>query len=497
MVWNTIYEPTQDRFVTPVTRRWCLMSVMQHFGCYVLFEWDTFFGALLCAIHNKDFAIRQVESIFEEFRDGCIPLCGSQVRIRSERSQPPVGSYCILKLYEQYKDISILKRFYQKLEEWNKWWFENRDGNHDGLLEWGCNLSEEWPLDKVWLQQDAYYESGMDNSPVHDGIEYDMQAHTLCQNYIDLNSLYALDCLALSRIFEILGEAEKQQQYKSKYDEMKKRINEKMWNEELGIYCNLRWDNSFNTAVTPGSFYPLIARIAPREYAMRMVNEWLLNDKKFYGKYMLPSITRDHPAYKDNNYWRGRVWGSTNFLVLEGLKSYGYYDEAYMIAAKSRDLFNKGWLEDHHIYENYNADTGEGNDVDNADSFYTWGGLLAYIYLSELAEAQAFGGIRFGNLSGEKAMVEMPFENDVYIVKTDQGLTVKCNGRIFLESSTPVLITGLTIENGILSFALTAKQAGVLKISLQHRIRDIRIDSELCTTIEVDKDFAHVAYSVI
>jgi hypothetical protein len=33
------------------------------------------------------------------------------------------------------------------------------------------------------------------------------------------------------------------------------------------------------------------------------------------------------------------------------------------------------------VYENYNADTGEGGDVLNSDPFYHWGALLALIPL--------------------------------------------------------------------------------------------------------------------
>jgi hypothetical protein len=35
------------------------------------------------------------------------------------------------------------------------------------------------------------------------------------------------------------------------------------------------------------------------------------------------------------------------------------------------------------VYENYNAVTGQGSDVDNSDKFYHWGALLAFISLLE------------------------------------------------------------------------------------------------------------------
>ncbi len=495
MLWNTIYEPTNDRFVTPVTRQWCNLKIMEHFGCYVLFCWDTFFGALLCGIFNKELAIRQIESILEEFRDGCIPLCGSQVRIRSERSQPPVGSYCVLKLYMQFNDTKILENSYDKLKAWNEWWFRNRDGNGDGLLEWGCNKSEIWPLDEKWLQSDAYCESGMDNSPVHDGIRYNSKTNTLEQNYIDLNSLFALDCLCLAQIAKLLSKNEDEKQFNKKYEEMKKIINDKMWNEEMGIYCNLKWDGTFNDTITPANFYPMIAGIASKEKADRMVNDWLLNPKKFYGEFMIPTVARDHPSYLDNDYWRGRIWGPTNFIVYEALKKYEYFDVAHILAVKSRDLFLKNWREKGYVFENYNAETGLANDVKNADPFYTWGGLLPYIYLSEIVEAQPFEGLRFGNLANEAAFVEMPLNEDIYRVSIDIGLTIKRNGNTFIESTSPVLITGLHFNNNTLYFKLQAKTNGYLIIYGQDDLfNSVKVESSLLISSSIKDNRIIIEY---
>ena len=38
------------------------------------------------------------------------------------------------------------------------------------------------------------------------------------------------------------------------------------------------------------------------------------------GRYGLPSTPNDDPAYRDNSYWRGRVWGPLNLLVYMGLR---------------------------------------------------------------------------------------------------------------------------------------------------------------------------------
>ncbi len=492
--WNTVYDSKNERFVTPVTRRWCSMSVMPHFGNYVLFGWDTFFGALLAALEDKDLAIRQLESILEEFTDGCIPLCGSEVHIRSERSQPPVGSFCTLKVYWQFEDISILENAYDRLKAWHTWWFSNRDGNGDGLLGWGVNQSEEWPLTYKWLKQDADYESGMDNSPMHDGIPYNMQAQTLEQDYVELNALYALDCLCLAQIADLLGKPDDAADFRTEHKRMAQTINRLLWNDEIGIYCNLRWDGSFNNTITPGSFYPMLAGITDRTQEKRMIEGWLCNPEKFYGEYMLPSVTRDHSAYKDNDYWRGRVWGPTNYLVTEGLRYCGYDDLARELAEKSLDMFLKGWKDDGHMYENYNADTGQGSDVENSDPFYTWSGLLPYLFLTEQADVNIYGGLSFGTLSSRGAIIDRRvLRGHTYSIDTTDGLSVKRDGEAFMDCSCRTHIHEYIETDSLISFKLQMPTNGRLTVHVPEQITQLTVHGTQGFTSSAVKDTAVIA----
>ncbi len=112
---------------------------------------------------------------------------------------------------------------------------------------------------------------------------------------------------------------------------------------------------------------------------------------EFYGEYMIPSISRNDPAFNDNDYWRGRIWAPMNFLVYLGLRNYDLPEARKILSDKSLELIMKDWNKDHHVYENYNAVTGEGADVSNSDGFYSWGGLLALIPLMEAGYWEAVG----------------------------------------------------------------------------------------------------------
>jgi glycogen debranching enzyme len=117
-----------------------------------------------------------------------------------------------------------------------------------------------------------------------------------------------------------------------------------------------------------------------------MVTEHLLNPEEFWGQWVIPSIARNDPAFKDQDYWRGRIWGPMNYLVYLGLRNYHQpeIDRARQeLSQKSLDLFLSEWRTNGHVHENYNGATGSGDDVSNSDRFYHWGALLGLIDLEE------------------------------------------------------------------------------------------------------------------
>lgn len=458
LIWNTFYDPTLKGMCTSISRNWCRGdSVFTGvFGSYILAEWDTFFAGILSGAQDKNLAYMQVYNILSQATDrGLLPNCGSQRGDTEDRSQPPVGSYCVYKLYKQFNEKDLLENTFDKLMKWHGWWMQYRDGNGDGLLEWGSDLFPEGARlgFETHTMLAAKYESGLDNSPMYDDVEFNKETNTMELADVGLNSLYAVDAWALARIARELGREEAAKELEAEYEKLKKTINDAFWSEEKGIYLNRHWNGKLSNRISPTNFYPMIAGIASKEQAERMVNEHLLNPEEFWGEYVIPSISRDDTGFHDNNYWRGRVWGPMNFLVAEGLKRYDFYDVSYEFAKKSLNLFMKEWKEKSHIHENYNSVTGDSDDVPNSDPVYHWGALLAYLAISELIEVQPWEGIRFGNLTGDPATVEnFPIGDDRYTVVIDEGLTVSKNGQVIVKASKPVLITDYKQEAVTASF---------------------------------------------
>jgi len=385
VMWNTIYAPSIGRPVTVVSRDWCVDG---NYGDFVLFEWDTFFAALQSSMGSRELAYANVRAVLSGITErGFVPSIYCELGKSRDRSMLPVGSAIVLKLYERFGDKGFLAEVFPKLLGWHDWWMTARDGNGDGLLEWGSdNFPSPHPQWQAHTLQAARYESGLDNSPMYDDTQFDPNTNTMTLTDVGLNSIYVLDAWALARIAREIGEDEAASRLEAEHESLERLINDYLWSEEHGIYLNRNWDGEFSGRLAPTLFYPLIGRIAPPDRASRMVEEHLLSEDEFWGEHVVPSIARTDPAYPDQEYWRGRIWGPMNWLVYEGLAASGFIQEAAEMGQKCLRTFLPEWLEESHVHENYNGTTGEGDDARYSEPVYFWGGLLALIGLLESGE---------------------------------------------------------------------------------------------------------------
>ena len=385
--WDTIYDPEKQRVISPVSRVWSV-----GWGGYVLFDWDTVFAATLAGIGDKDLAYdNALEILREETPQGFVPNYARPGGWKSsDRSEPPVGAITVLGLYKQFHDKWFLEDAFTPLLRWNRWWAAHRD--IDGYLAWGSDgHNEPEDLDDTarGTRAGAILESGLDNSPMYDDSFYNQKTHVLEYADVGLMSMYIADCDALAEIATELGKAGEARELKERGEKYRAKL-KTLWDEKAGIFLNR--DLHAGTTVTrlsPTNFYPLLAKAATPLQARRMVDAHLTNPNEFWGEWVMPSIARNDPAFKDQNYWRGRIWGPMNYLVYLGLANYGAADRDVAsvrqgFAGTSYSLFLKEWTEKGHVHENYNAITGTGDDVTSSDRFYHWGALLGYVeYLEQ------------------------------------------------------------------------------------------------------------------
>jgi hypothetical protein len=386
LAWNTVYDPLKDRVVSPVSRIWNC-----GWGGYVLFCWDTYFAAAMAAIDNRDLAYANAIEITREITEsGFVPNFATVCDLKSyDRSQPPVGSLVVLGLYRTFGDKWLPEMLFDDLLRWNRWWDSaRRDGD---LLCWGSDpfaprVGAHFETAEVDNAVGPMMESGLDNSPMWDGVPFDSSKHLQCLHDAGLNGLYVRDCESLEALAVILGRDTEAGELRARGDRYRQAIQERLWDEEAGLFLNRRTDTGERSSRTsPTNFYPLLGGAGTDAQATRMMTEHLLHPARFGGEFVLPSISRDDPAYPDQSYWRGRIWAPMNFLVYAGLCRYDLPEARGELAAKSQALLLKEWREHGRVCENYCADTGQGGEVRNSDAFYHWGGLLGLITFIEKA----------------------------------------------------------------------------------------------------------------
>lgn len=382
LAWDTVYDPVDDIIITPVSRNWCMTSsdTSRQMGGYVLFDWDTYFASEMLSMDNRELAYSNaIEITMATDKCGFVPnfICSND-GLSYDRSQPPVGSHAVWEIYERYGDRWFLELLYPRLLRWNLWWPENREA--EGLLCWGSTpVNGQEFKDERLARQQGLYESGLDNAHVYDNARFLPDRHVLNYNDVGLSSMYVMDCHYLALMADELGRKGEAREIRARGKRYRENI-QQLWSEEDGMfYCRDFTTGELVKRMDPTNFYPLLCQAATPQQAKRIISEHLMNPDEFWGEWVIPCTPRNTPEFNDNDYWRGRIWGPTNYLVYLGLRNYDCAEAREALAEKSNALLMKEWLANGYIYENYNSVTGQGSST----CYYHWGALLGYIRLLE------------------------------------------------------------------------------------------------------------------
>jgi putative isomerase len=460
MFWNSLYAPQSDLIFPTISRH-----ASHNAGGWVLGEWDGFFGSLLTSLEDKDQTLATIRTLLlAQTETGLVPNGLSGGGVTPDRSQPPIGSYAVWKVYQRYPDREMLEWAYPRLKRWHEWWFSDRgdgqprrDGNRDGLLEWGSDRgSRETSGGRGFLMQ-ARWESGMDDNPMWDDVLYDAHTYTMDLDDVGLNSLYALDAECLAKLAALLGKEEDRRGFLADYEKIKERVREKMWNESDGIYENRFWNGEFSKRLSPSSFYPMLAGIATPEQAKRMVHEHLLNPNEFWGEYVVPTTPRNDPAFADQYYWRGSIWGPTNYLLYHAIDRYGFDEVSLEFAKKSYALFMEDWKTNQHDDELYHAWGGSGG----GDIHYTWGALLCLIPLEQFADENPWDGLRFGALNPNTGgqFRGVTWQSHTYSVSIGPDTTeVSRDGKVRFFADAGVVVRSYLVSSATVTMTINSQR---------------------------------------
>lgn len=452
--WNTVFDRVNQRPYTALSRFW----VARKFGGFGVWLDDVLYHALMAATLDGDLARENLEAVFaHRTAAGNLPCLVTGRDAWIDRSQPPIGAFILWTIAERLGDRSLARAFFPELLANHRWWRANRDGNGDGLYEYGTS-----PIGDALYQGTrlgARNESSMDNSPVHDEARLDPKAHTLDQADVGLNSLLALDAECLALLARELGESTLAEELDGFAQGLRRRIGEHLWDAERRIFANRLWDGRFVRSLAPTSFYPLLAGAASPEQVAALLGH-LDDPALFGGRWRLPSVARGDPAYGDNVYWRGRVWPPLNFLVWHGLKRVGADDAARRLAADSMALFAESWRR-RLCPENFNAESGAPDDQPDTDLFYGWGGLMPLMGAGAILDVTPWDGLAIDHDGADCHLGPILGPGGSLVVSSADGvLTLALNGRPVLRTDIKERHSHIAIERHATTLTLPPSHAG-------------------------------------
>lgn len=119
---------------------------------------------------------------------------------------------------------------------------------------------------------------------------------------------------------------------------------DKLWDE----YTHSYWSRDFVThrllkQPSIATLMPLYAGTISKERADMLVRQ-LENDQRFGPAYPVPSVPLDSPNFDPDRYWQGPAWMNTNWLIIDGLKRYGYHDHAAALRETSLEMVEKSGM---------------------------------------------------------------------------------------------------------------------------------------------------------
>lgn len=223
-------------------------------------------------------------------------------------------------------------------------------------------------------------ESGLDDSPKHDEVfgrlrhdsagywwlieryrRLGYDAHAIATRYeehledVIVNVFYALGLRSLARL-----DSEHGALYGARAERTEASLLERCYDERTGLFFDLAGRAETPVRVsTWSSLAPLALSGIPEDVRRRLVEEHLLDSRRYLVRCGIPSVSQQEPSFRPGfqmwRCWRGPSWMNTAWLLAPPMASLGYRDEALRVVASLASA-----VERHGYREYYNPLSGHG-----------------------------------------------------------------------------------------------------------------------------------------
>ncbi len=326
-------------------------------------------------------------------------------------TQPPMLAEAITRVGAQMNKHDRrrwYKQVYEGLVSYHKWLYTERDPHKEGLallihpwevgldntppwmselndhlLPWWIRMFRFTKLDVVigWFRSDKHYVNKDERLTNVEALAfYDVQRRLRRKNYefskyID-HSLFVVEdltfnCILIRANHLLKGIArfideEIDPDLLASMEKAEKQLNQ-LWDEYSEEYFSRDFmSHRLLKESSIAAFMPLYSGAISKDRAARIV-ENLENEHRFGTKYPIPSAPLDSAWFNPSRYWQGPTWVNTNWLIIDGLKRYGFNDHAEALRESTIEL-----VESKGFYEYFNPITGDGLGVDN----FSWTAAL-------------------------------------------------------------------------------------------------------------------------
>lgn len=285
---------------------------------------------------------------------------------RSIITQPPLIAVAAELVYQRSNDRTFLEKLYQPLCDYHDWFIRRRDPDGDHLVslihpwEGGCDASPRWDAPMhIPSEPTPEQTKASRHALVKTLIDQDCNAQTLAESDhfhvepLDYNAIRAGDLEALSRIATILGNPDDATRFQDEAKKIQQSVIAKVTNNQH--YWDLSGLSEKPLDVeTCARFILLFGGCATDTMAQQLVSE--LENPRFWTNFPVTTTPTDAPDFAPDHYWRGNVWLSVNWLIYQGLRRYGYMQQASHMAQRSLALVAQSGF-----HEYFNPITGEGH----------------------------------------------------------------------------------------------------------------------------------------
>lgn len=332
-------------------------------------------------------------------------------------TQPPMVAEAVVQIGKKLsfqERRQWYKKVYPNLLAYHQWLYAERDPHQEGLVvqihpwETGLDNTPPWmaelhthrlplwirtlhnlKLDNLisWFRSDRALVGANERLTNFEGmVFYDVQRRLRRKNYdfskVIGHSLFAIEDLNFNCIFiranshlETIAKDIDQtlpEDLISSISRSEKAINY-LWDEYAGEFFSRDFvSHKLLKESSIATLLPLYAGCISQDKANKIVR-LLEDDHRFGPAYPVPSVPLDSPWFQSRRYWQGPVWINTNWLIIDGLKRYGFNDHAEALRESTIEL-----IQENGFYEYFSPLDGHGAGTDN----FSWTASLVLDLIS-------------------------------------------------------------------------------------------------------------------